>query len=55
MLLNVYVPEAAAMKEKLPVMAWIHGGGLQQGAGSVLAAFKTYSQLFVKWPSNNKS
>ena len=33
--------EAAAMKEKLPVMAWIHGGGLQQGAGSVLAAFKT--------------
>merc|ERR1719158_1543885 len=30
--LNVYAP---ALDEKLPVMVWIHGGGLMSGAGSL--------------------
>ena len=30
--LNVYTP---ALDEKLPVMVWIHGGGLMSGAGSI--------------------
>lgn len=32
--LNVYVPEKADTQDRLPVMMWIHGGGLNQGAAS---------------------
>lgn len=33
--LNVWVPEGAAPQARLPVMVWIHGGGLRSGSGSV--------------------
>jgi para-nitrobenzyl esterase len=32
--LNVYTPDGATRKSKLPVMVWIHGGGYVGGAGS---------------------
>ncbi len=32
--LNVWRPESAAAKAKLPVMVWIHGGGFVGGSGS---------------------
>jgi para-nitrobenzyl esterase len=32
--LNVYVPAAATVNSKLPVMFWIHGGGYEAGASS---------------------
>uniref|UniRef100_A0A8D0L6P9 Carboxylic ester hydrolase n=1 Tax=Sphenodon punctatus TaxID=8508 RepID=A0A8D0L6P9_SPHPU len=43
--LNIYTPVHSDKKDKLPVMVWIHGGGLVIGSastydGSVLAAFE---------------
>lgn len=32
--LNVWVPAGASAGEKLPVMVWIHGGGLRNGSAS---------------------
>src|SRR6185437_6004788 len=32
--LNVYAPSAASARSKLPVFIWIHGGALNNGAGS---------------------
>lgn len=32
--LNVYVPDDVGENARLPVMVWIHGGGLNQGAAS---------------------
>uniref|UniRef100_A0A3B3ZCX4 Carboxylesterase type B domain-containing protein n=1 Tax=Periophthalmus magnuspinnatus TaxID=409849 RepID=A0A3B3ZCX4_9GOBI len=53
--LNVYTPEGAAQEDRLPVLFWIHGGGLTVGAGSQydgssLAAYENMViilQLFV--------
>ncbi|XP_053126902.1 fatty acyl-CoA hydrolase precursor, medium chain-like isoform X3 [Hemicordylus capensis] len=43
--LNIYIPGMAERNRKLPVMVWLHGGGLAVGAastydGSALAAFE---------------
>ncbi|KAJ7599071.1 alpha/beta-hydrolase [Mycena floridula] len=36
---NIYVPSSAATTDKLPVMIWFHGGGLQSGNGQAPAQF----------------
>lgn len=33
--LNLWVPAGASAGAKLPVMVWIHGGGLRNGSGSI--------------------
>uniref|UniRef100_A0A8D2G4N5 Carboxylesterase type B domain-containing protein n=1 Tax=Theropithecus gelada TaxID=9565 RepID=A0A8D2G4N5_THEGE len=32
--LNIYTPADLTKKSRLPVMVWIHGGGLRMGAAS---------------------
>ncbi|XP_030030744.2 juvenile hormone esterase [Manduca sexta] len=32
--LNIYVPNTATSRNRLPVMVWIHGGGFVQGGGN---------------------
>ncbi|CAK1554319.1 unnamed protein product [Leptosia nina] len=36
--LNIYVPNVATTRNKLPVLVWIHGGGFQYGSGAKYAA-----------------
>ncbi|RXM32188.1 Pyrethroid hydrolase Ces2e, partial [Acipenser ruthenus] len=53
--LNVYTPgEAAAKEARLPVMVWIHGGGLMIGAasqydGSALAAYENVVVVVIQY------
>ncbi|KAG9352615.1 hypothetical protein JZ751_021029, partial [Albula glossodonta] len=52
--LNIYVPAAAKENSKLPVMVWIHGGGLVLGAasiydGSVLAAYQNVVVVGIQY------
>ncbi|XP_066494025.1 fatty acyl-CoA hydrolase precursor, medium chain-like [Tiliqua scincoides] len=55
--LNIYTPATSDMKEKLPVMVWIHGGGLAVGAastydGSALAAFENVIVITLQYRLN---
>ncbi|XP_019962378.2 carboxylesterase 3 isoform X1 [Paralichthys olivaceus] len=52
--LNVYTTAEAKSGDKLPVMVWIHGGGLVIGAashydGSPLAAYENIVTVFVQY------
>ncbi|KAI5623946.1 carboxylesterase 3 precursor, partial [Silurus asotus] len=52
--LNVYTPSQRSASEKLPVMVWIHGGGLTIGAavendGSVLAAYENIIVVIIQY------
>lgn len=52
--LNVYTPESAAQGNKLPVLVWIHGGGLTVGAashydGSSLAAYENIVIVIIQY------
>ncbi|MGH0115204.1 UNVERIFIED_CONTAM: hypothetical protein FKN15_070724 [Acipenser sinensis] len=53
--LNIYTPGEAAVKEaRLPVMVWIHGGGLMIGAashydGSALAAYENVVVVVIQY------
>ncbi|KAM3861965.1 cocaine esterase-like [Diretmus argenteus] len=52
--LNIYTPANAAQDAKLPVMVWIHGGGLILGSasiydGSVLAAYQDVVVVLVQY------
>uniref|UniRef100_A0A8C3N6G7 Carboxylic ester hydrolase n=1 Tax=Geospiza parvula TaxID=87175 RepID=A0A8C3N6G7_GEOPR len=52
--LNVYTPVSTGEKEKLPVLVWIHGGGLIFGAassydGSVFAAFHNVVVVAIQY------
>uniref|UniRef100_A0A8C6US26 Carboxylesterase 3 n=1 Tax=Neogobius melanostomus TaxID=47308 RepID=A0A8C6US26_9GOBI len=52
--LNVYTPESAMQGDKLPVMVWIHGGGLTVGAashydGSSLAAYENVVMVIIQY------
>ncbi|KAK1162112.1 carboxylesterase 5A-like [Acipenser oxyrinchus oxyrinchus] len=53
--LNIYTPGEAATKEaRLPVMVWIHGGGLMIGAasqydGSALAAYENVVVVVIQY------
>ncbi|XP_053110824.1 fatty acyl-CoA hydrolase precursor, medium chain-like isoform X2 [Hemicordylus capensis] len=52
--LNIYSPAHSDKKAKLPVMVWIHGGGLLIGAaliydGSVLAAFEDVVVVTIQY------
>ncbi|XP_068017759.1 fatty acyl-CoA hydrolase precursor, medium chain-like [Melanerpes formicivorus] len=52
--LNVYTPVSAEAPEKLPVLVWIHGGGLAVGAassydGSALAAFENVVVVTIQY------
>ncbi|CAK6966374.1 carboxylesterase 3 [Scomber scombrus] len=52
--LNVYTPAEAARGDKLPVMVWIHGGGLTMGAasqydGSPLAAYENIVMVVIQY------
>ncbi|XP_029992389.1 carboxylesterase 3 isoform X2 [Sphaeramia orbicularis] len=52
--LNVYAPAEAAKGDKLPVMVWIHGGGLTVGAasqfdGSPLAAYENMVMVIIQY------
>ncbi|XP_041273042.1 fatty acyl-CoA hydrolase precursor, medium chain-like [Onychostruthus taczanowskii] len=52
--LNVYTPVSTGKQEKLPVMVWIHGGGLVFGAGSsydgsALAAFDNVVVVTIQY------
>ncbi|KAJ6666199.1 hypothetical protein lerEdw1_001104, partial [Lerista edwardsae] len=55
--LNIYTPATPNTKEKLPVMVWIHGGGLAIGAastydGSALAAFENVIVVSIQYRLN---
>lgn len=55
--LNIYTPATPETTEKLPVMVWIHGGGLAIGAastydGSVLAAFENVIVVTIQYRLN---
>ncbi|XP_058011658.1 inactive serine protease 54 [Ahaetulla prasina] len=52
--LNVYVPAQTPKAEPLPVMVWIHGGGLLLGAastydGSVLSAYENVVVVAIQY------
>ncbi|NXS22389.1 SASB hydrolase, partial [Mystacornis crossleyi] len=52
--LNVYTPVSTGQQEKLPVLVWIHGGGLVWGAGSTydgsaLAAFDNVVVVTIQY------
>ncbi|RVE72128.1 hypothetical protein OJAV_G00058620 [Oryzias javanicus] len=52
--LNVYTPAEATKADKLPVMVWIHGGGLTMGAasqfdGSPLAAYENMVVVVIQY------
>ncbi|XP_066492931.1 fatty acyl-CoA hydrolase precursor, medium chain-like [Tiliqua scincoides] len=52
--LNIYTPAHSDKKAKLPVMVWIHGGGLLVGAasqfdGSELAAFEDVVVVVIQY------
>ncbi|XP_037623472.1 carboxylesterase 3 [Sebastes umbrosus] len=52
--LNVYTPAEAAKGNKLPVMVWIHGGGLAMGAasqydGAPLAAYENIVMVIIQY------
>lgn len=52
--LNVYTPESAAQEDQLPVLVWIHGGGLTVGAashydGSSLAAYENLVVVIIQY------
>ncbi|XP_068459056.1 carboxylesterase 3 isoform X2 [Clinocottus analis] len=52
--LNVYTPAEAAGGDKLPVMLWIHGGGLAIGAasqydGAPLAAYENIVVVIIQY------
>ncbi|XP_005052808.1 PREDICTED: fatty acyl-CoA hydrolase precursor, medium chain-like isoform X2 [Ficedula albicollis] len=52
--LNVYTPVPTGKQEKLPVLVWIHGGGLVFGAassydGSALAAFDNVVVVAIQY------
>ncbi|XP_076135965.1 pyrethroid hydrolase Ces2e-like isoform X2 [Alosa pseudoharengus] len=52
--LNVYTPAYPAEDAKLPVMVWIHGGGLAMGSasfydGSVLAAYQNVVVVLIQY------
>ncbi|XP_066184080.1 fatty acyl-CoA hydrolase precursor, medium chain-like isoform X2 [Sylvia atricapilla] len=52
--LNVYTPVSTGKQEKLPVLVWIHGGGLVIGAassydGSALAAFDNVVVVTIQY------
>ncbi|XP_026782841.3 carboxylesterase 3 [Pangasianodon hypophthalmus] len=52
--LNVYTPSQRSASEKLPVMFWIHGGGLCTGGameydGSVLAAYENIVVVIIQY------
>ncbi|XP_028908040.1 carboxylesterase 3 isoform X2 [Ornithorhynchus anatinus] len=53
--LNVYTPaRCAERKDKLPVMVWIHGGGLMMGGaslfdGSVLSAYEDVVMVSIQY------
>uniref|UniRef100_A0A8C3HDJ6 Carboxylesterase type B domain-containing protein n=1 Tax=Chrysemys picta bellii TaxID=8478 RepID=A0A8C3HDJ6_CHRPI len=47
--LNVYTPAHSDKKAKLPVMVWIHGGGLLNGGASIYdgSALSAYENVVV--------
>ncbi|KAK3548823.1 hypothetical protein QTP70_020713 [Hemibagrus guttatus] len=52
--LNVYTPSQRLASEKLPVMLWIHGGGLKMGGalaydGSALAAYENIIVVIIQY------
>ncbi|XP_020840862.1 liver carboxylesterase 1-like [Phascolarctos cinereus] len=52
--LNIYSPSDLAMKTKLPVMVWIHGGGLMMGEASTydglaLSAFENVVVVSIQY------
>uniref|UniRef100_UPI0037E92D00 carboxylesterase 3 n=1 Tax=Semicossyphus pulcher TaxID=241346 RepID=UPI0037E92D00 len=52
--LNVYTPADAAQGDKLPVIVWIHGGGLTMGAasqydGGPLAAYENIVMVTIQY------
>ncbi|XP_049928356.1 carboxylesterase 3 isoform X1 [Epinephelus moara] len=52
--LNVYTSAEATKGDKLPVMVWIHGGGLSMGAasqydGSPLAAYENIVMVIIQY------
>ncbi|XP_013886367.1 carboxylesterase 3 [Austrofundulus limnaeus] len=52
--LNLYTPAEARPGDKLPVMFWIHGGGLMMGAasqfdGSALAAYENIVVVIIQY------
>ncbi|XP_016120437.1 liver carboxylesterase 2-like, partial [Sinocyclocheilus grahami] len=52
--LNVYTPSKPGANDKLPVMVWIHGGGLSMAAaslfdGHVLAAYQDVVVVVIQY------
>ncbi|XP_029008498.1 carboxylesterase 3 [Betta splendens] len=52
--LNIYTPAEATPDDKLPVMVWIHGGGLAMGAasqydGAPLAAYENIITVIIQY------
>ncbi|XP_031723922.1 carboxylesterase 3 isoform X3 [Anarrhichthys ocellatus] len=52
--LNVYTPAEATEGDKVPVMVWIHGGGLSMGAasqydGAPLAAYENIVMVIIQY------
>uniref|UniRef100_A0A7N6F5R1 Carboxylic ester hydrolase n=1 Tax=Anabas testudineus TaxID=64144 RepID=A0A7N6F5R1_ANATE len=52
--LSVYTPAEAAKGDKVPVMVWIHGGGLAMGAasqydGAALAAYENIIVVIIQY------